>query len=1006
DSDDEEPESCDTEWEHSDHDSPRRSSASVAYAKETKGFGRSKSPSWFAEKHPSYPRTQGITTTSSPDPPASRSRTRGPVTSVGIPRTAHVWKHFVWEEHMGKYYNYKLIECRYCRQAYADRGDRDVPVPERVVSQIPKMKLHLLQCAHCQLTEDDLEPVQQQGNHRATVVKAAPSRPPEDPRPGRALRRTLAVDDDVDEDQTAISATREEGAAAATIEHVAPQGPLLVASTADGVDIPSVEEPGATLNDDDATSDSLEHQVFAPESPREPDPSPIAQVGLKQASPGRKKRKASHVIVVEDDSDTLSDESVASYTARHPVKKRKGVPAKTLGPRTITLPDKARMTKQRFILPAPPQLAFGPHLSQDDALPEKEVPVPPTATASPEQVNPPPAPPVPVSRKAVAVPPAAPVAVTRKAVVSVPPSPAPPTNVPSDVPVTKVAALHDTIVWAYLKGYPWVPAYVLNPFKLRSELHLLGNGHERTLKKAKQKPGDYCIIYYFGTHNLYGVGFDWDVWSNGGRSGLITTPATALRPWHCDEHAKFLSGFPKAACKGDTAAELVDAIAEAVEYLSVDAASRVLPEMHPSDMNPLLDPPSDSESGGADSDATVSDGEDIVHVQPKQKESSIADTPKKQITPSKKESPAQPKPNHDLADDIIVIDSSDSENDRDDNSASSEDEPDSSAHSTSSVSDVEDGDCSTVATAAADTKKNAHTRVDAIARSRSLENDVEDEEQSQVEDSELSNDDGLAPVNSDDEFDKDDEAASVRSDDDEDGGGSWEGSQGQAPDDQDELEALEDLEDAEYFTNDDDDPGEDDIPDGDVEDQDDGQSGGDEDKQSSEDDDAQEETLNDVVELADDSDHGHSSEEDAAADADVDNDNQSQEDDIPVVSLSNQRRKRPNKIHGLDNTTLMKGTREELGADDESTEATANASLARKTRKSSADDTFRSTRRRQLIVLDDSDDSDAEPAKPPRSHKKRVRDVRSSDEDKPSKSKSRSASKRDTEVRRQSGRTR
>ncbi|RHY67758.1 hypothetical protein DYB30_011275 [Aphanomyces astaci] len=594
DSDDEEPESCDTEWEHSDHDSPRRTSASVAYAKETKGVGRSKSPSWFAtpEKHPLYPRgvasTQGITTTSSPDPPASRSRTRGPITSVGIPRTAHVWKHFVWEEHMGKYYNYKLIECRYCRQAYADRGDRDVPVPERVVSQIPKMKLHLLQCAHCQLTEDDLEPLQKQGNHRATVVKAAPSRPPEDPRPGRALRRTLAVDDDVDEDQTAISATREEGAAAATIEHVAPQGPLLVASTADGVDIPSVEEPGA--NDDDAASDSLEHQVFAPESPREPDPSPIAQVGLKQASPGRKKRKASHVIVVEDDSDTLSDESVASYTARHPVKKRKGVPAKTLGPRTITLSDadKARMTKQRFILPPPPQLAFGPHLSQDDALPEKEVPVPPIATASPEQVNPPPAPPVPVTRKAVAVPPAAPVAVTRKAVVSVPPSPAPPTNVPSDVPVTKVSALHDTIVWAYLKGYPWVPAYVLNPFKLRSELHLLGNGHERTLKKAKQKPGDYCIIYYFGTHNLYGVGFDWDVWSNGGRSGLITTPATALRPWHCDEHAKFLSGFPKAACKGDTAAELVDAIAEAV---AADKTTRLLPYMVASDTDPTLPPP-------------------------------------------------------------------------------------------------------------------------------------------------------------------------------------------------------------------------------------------------------------------------------------------------------------------------------------------------------------------------------------------------------------------------------
>ncbi|KAF0701220.1 Aste57867_8294 [Aphanomyces stellatus] len=134
----------------------------------------------------------------------------------------------------------------------------------------------------------------------------------------------------------------------------------------------------------------------------------------------------------------------------------------------------------------------------------------------------------------------------------------------------------ETLGWAYLKGFPWLPVYVLNPFKLRSQLHLLGDGHHTTLMKAQQKPNQFIIVYYFGTHNF----------------GLHTNPANSIKHWNCNEHSAFLEGFPKEFCKDKAILdELHYAIMEAKCFDEADKSTRLLPYMVPSDMDMSLIPP-------------------------------------------------------------------------------------------------------------------------------------------------------------------------------------------------------------------------------------------------------------------------------------------------------------------------------------------------------------------------------------------------------------------------------
>lgn len=61
----------------------------------------------------------------------------------------------------------------------------------------------------------------------------------------------------------------------------------------------------------------------------------------------------------------------------------------------------------------------------------------------------------------------------------------------------------NSVGWYILEGYPWWPVYVCDVTKLRPNLHLLGSGHKKILKKARDFPDDFIVVYYFGSHDLY-----------------------------------------------------------------------------------------------------------------------------------------------------------------------------------------------------------------------------------------------------------------------------------------------------------------------------------------------------------------------------------------------------------------------------------------------------------------------------------------------------------------------
>ncbi|KAL3664974.1 hypothetical protein V7S43_010149 [Phytophthora oleae] len=142
-------------------------------------------------------------------------------------------------------------------------------------------------------------------------------------------------------------------------------------------------------------------------------------------------------------------------------------------------------------------------------------------------------------------------------------------------------ALSDEIVpnsvgWYILEGYPWWPVYICDTFKLRPNLHLLGDGHKKILKKARDFPEDFIVVYYFGSHDFSIVGL---------KKGV-------LRPWDCAQKEQFLKGHPgHLTKKKGVMEELTESIQEAEEYLSQPEDIRLPQHMVPSDLDPTLEPP-------------------------------------------------------------------------------------------------------------------------------------------------------------------------------------------------------------------------------------------------------------------------------------------------------------------------------------------------------------------------------------------------------------------------------
>ncbi|KAG3019163.1 hypothetical protein JG687_00006552 [Phytophthora cactorum] len=134
----------------------------------------------------------------------------------------------------------------------------------------------------------------------------------------------------------------------------------------------------------------------------------------------------------------------------------------------------------------------------------------------------------------------------------------------------------NSVGWYILEGYPWWPVYICDVFKLRPNLHILGSGHKKILKKARDFPNDFIVVYYFGSHDFSLVGL---------KKGV-------LRPWDCAQKDQFLKGHPKhLAKKKGVMEELMDAVHEVEEYLSQPEDIRLPQHMVPSDLDPTLEPP-------------------------------------------------------------------------------------------------------------------------------------------------------------------------------------------------------------------------------------------------------------------------------------------------------------------------------------------------------------------------------------------------------------------------------
>ncbi|OWZ16040.1 hypothetical protein PHMEG_00010216 [Phytophthora megakarya] len=134
----------------------------------------------------------------------------------------------------------------------------------------------------------------------------------------------------------------------------------------------------------------------------------------------------------------------------------------------------------------------------------------------------------------------------------------------------------NSVGWYILEGYPWWPVYICDVTKLRPNLHLLGSGHKKILKKARDFPQDFIVVYYFGSHDFSLVGL---------KKGV-------LRSWDCPQKDQFLKGHPKHLAKKKAVLdELLEAVQEAEEYLSQPEDIRLPQHMVPSDLDPTLEPP-------------------------------------------------------------------------------------------------------------------------------------------------------------------------------------------------------------------------------------------------------------------------------------------------------------------------------------------------------------------------------------------------------------------------------
>ncbi|KAF0749851.1 hypothetical protein AaE_006907 [Aphanomyces astaci] len=126
---------------------------------------------------------------------------------------------------------------------------------------------------------------------------------------------------------------------------------------------------------------------------------------------------------------------------------------------------------------------------------------------------------------------------------------------------------YNCVAWTLLEGYPWSPVYVFDPNQVRENLELLGNSHQHHLKKARDWPNVYRLVYNFGYHNI-----------------SLLSLGQYIKPWQCTDHLRFLNGYPHECMnRRDVVEAFREALIEAQAFLATDNRSRMLPNMTVSD---------------------------------------------------------------------------------------------------------------------------------------------------------------------------------------------------------------------------------------------------------------------------------------------------------------------------------------------------------------------------------------------------------------------------------------
>ncbi|CAK4091574.1 unnamed protein product [Aphanomyces euteiches] len=61
---------------------------------------------------------------------------------------------------------------------------------------------------------------------------------------------------------------------------------------------------------------------------------------------------------------------------------------------------------------------------------------------------------------------------------------------------------YDTLAWGLPEGYPWWPVYIINPMKIRLQLHHVESDHAALVKKAKLFPDHFRAVFLFGQRTI------------------------------------------------------------------------------------------------------------------------------------------------------------------------------------------------------------------------------------------------------------------------------------------------------------------------------------------------------------------------------------------------------------------------------------------------------------------------------------------------------------------------